>query len=59
MYEGGACVRLFTTVQVMATGIVNGCACRDADATLRLGDLNESAAAGHSSRQPQSAPTWA
>jgi hypothetical protein len=34
-------VRLFTTVQIMATGIVNGCACRDADATLRLGDLNE------------------
>lgn len=25
----------------MATGIVNGCACRDADATLRLGDLHE------------------
>jgi hypothetical protein len=26
----------------MATGIVNGCACRDADATLRLGDLHQS-----------------
>jgi len=39
IYKNGACVRLFTTVQVMATGIVNGCACRDADATLRLGDL--------------------
>jgi hypothetical protein len=25
----------------MATGVVNGCACRDADATLRIGDLNE------------------
>jgi MoaA/NifB/PqqE/SkfB family radical SAM enzyme len=25
----------------MATGVVNGCACRDADATLRLGDVNE------------------
>jgi hypothetical protein len=25
----------------MATGIVNGCACRDVDATLRIGDLNE------------------
>ena len=37
--KNGACVRLFTTIQVMATGIVNGCACRDADATLRLGDL--------------------
>jgi hypothetical protein len=41
IYKNGACVRLFTTVQVMATGIVNGCACRDANATLRLGDLNE------------------
>jgi len=25
----------------MATGIVNGCACRDTDATLRLGDLHQ------------------
>jgi hypothetical protein len=33
--------RLFTTVQIVATGIVNGCACRDADATLRLGDLHK------------------
>lgn len=41
IYKNGACVRLFTTVQVMATGIVNGCACRDANATLRLGDLKE------------------
>jgi hypothetical protein len=41
IYKNGACVRLFTTVQVMASGIVNGCACRDVDATLRLGDLNE------------------
>ena len=41
IYKNGACVRLFTTVQVMATGIVNGCACRDVDATLRLGDFNE------------------
>jgi sulfatase maturation enzyme AslB (radical SAM superfamily) len=39
VYKNGACVRLFTTIQIMATGIVNGCACRDADATLRLGDL--------------------
>lgn len=39
IYKNGACVRLFTTLQVMATGIVNGCACRDADATLQLGDL--------------------
>ena len=41
IYKKGACVRLFTTIQIMATGIVNGCACCDADATLRLGDLKE------------------
>jgi hypothetical protein len=41
IYKNGACVRLFTTIQIMATGIVNGCACRDADATLRLGNLHE------------------
>jgi len=41
IYKKGACVELMTTVQVMATGIVNGCACRDTNATLRLGDLNE------------------
>jgi MoaA/NifB/PqqE/SkfB family radical SAM enzyme len=41
IYKRGACTRLFTTVQVMATGIVNGCACRDVDATLRIGDLKE------------------
>lgn len=41
IYKKGACVRLFTTIQIMATGIVNGCACRDADATLRLGDMHE------------------
>lgn len=40
-YKKGACTLLFTGVQVMATGIVNGCACRDVDATLRIGDLNE------------------
>ena len=32
---------MFTDVQVMATGIVNACACRDVDATLRIGDLKE------------------
>ena len=41
VHKNGACVRLFTQVQIMATGIVNGCACRDTDATLRLGDMNE------------------
>jgi hypothetical protein len=40
IYKNGACALLFTTVQVMATGIVNGCACRDVNATLRIGDLN-------------------
>jgi uncharacterized Fe-S cluster-containing radical SAM superfamily protein len=41
IYKNGACVRLMTTLQIMATGIVNGCACRDVDATLRLGDIND------------------
>jgi MoaA/NifB/PqqE/SkfB family radical SAM enzyme len=41
IYKNGACVRLFTTLQVTASGIVNGCACRDSDATLRLGDLRQ------------------
>jgi hypothetical protein len=41
VYKKGACVRLFTSVQIMATGIVNGCSCRDVDATLRLGDLHQ------------------
>lgn len=41
IYKRGACSHLFTTLQVMATGIVNGCACRDVDATLRIGDLHE------------------
>lgn len=40
-YKSGACSHLFTTYQIMATGIVNGCACRDVNATLRIGDLNE------------------
>ncbi len=40
-YKKGACTLLFTGVQVMATGIVNGCACRDVDATLRIGDLHD------------------
>jgi uncharacterized Fe-S cluster-containing radical SAM superfamily protein len=40
IYKNGPCALLFTTVQVMATGVVNGCACRDVDATLRIGDLN-------------------
>jgi hypothetical protein len=42
VHKNGPCVRLFTAIQIMATGIVNGCACRDPDATLRLGDLHQS-----------------
>ncbi|KIZ41092.1 radical SAM/SPASM domain-containing protein, partial [Rhodopseudomonas palustris] len=41
VYKAGACTLLFDQVQVMATGIVNGCACRDAEATLRIGDLQQ------------------
>lgn len=37
-YKHGACVKLFDSVQVMASGVVNACACRDVDATLRIGD---------------------
>jgi hypothetical protein len=40
-YKRGACSLLFTDYQIMATGIVNGCAARDADATLKIGDMNE------------------
>jgi MoaA/NifB/PqqE/SkfB family radical SAM enzyme len=39
--KSGACVKLFDSVQVMATGIVNGCSCRDVDATLQIGDVQE------------------
>lgn len=38
VYKHGACVKLFDSVQVMASGVVNACACRDVDATLRIGD---------------------
>jgi hypothetical protein len=41
VHKSGACTLLLTTVQVRATGIVNGCSCRDVDTTLRIGDLNE------------------
>jgi sulfatase maturation enzyme AslB (radical SAM superfamily) len=40
-YKRGACALLFTDYQIMATGIVNGCAARDVDASLKIGDLNE------------------
>jgi MoaA/NifB/PqqE/SkfB family radical SAM enzyme len=38
-FKYGACEKLFNSVQVTATGIVNACACRDVDATLRIGDI--------------------
>jgi hypothetical protein len=37
-FKYGACEKLFN-VQVTATGIVNACACRDVDTTLRIGDV--------------------
>jgi len=40
-YKYGACVKLFDSVQVMASGVVNACACRDVDATLRIGDARK------------------
>jgi len=40
-YKKGACSLLFTHLKVMADGVVDGCACRDVDATLQIGDLNE------------------
>jgi MoaA/NifB/PqqE/SkfB family radical SAM enzyme len=40
-YKKGACSLLFTSVQVMANGVVNGCAVKDVEAALRIGDLNE------------------
>jgi len=41
-YKLGPCVKLFDGFQVMATGVVNGCSCRDVDATLQIGDVRES-----------------
>ncbi len=40
-HKNGACVKLFDSVQIMATGIVNACSCRDVDATLRIGDVQK------------------
>ena len=36
----GACRLIFFKLQVMADGTVNACACRDANATLAIGNLN-------------------
>jgi hypothetical protein len=40
-YKFGACEKLFNSVQVTATGVVNACACRDVDASLTIGNVNE------------------
>ncbi len=40
-YKYGACEKLFNSVQVTATGVVNACACRDVDATLQIGDVTK------------------
>lgn len=37
--KNGACSLIFYKMQVMADGRVNACACRDANATLQIGDL--------------------
>src|SRR5262245_42582337 len=44
-YKYGACEKLFNSVQVTATGVVNACACRDVDATLSIGDVSTTALA--------------
>lgn len=41
IYKSGPCVKLFDSFQVTASGIVNGCSCRDIDTTLKIGDINE------------------
>jgi sulfatase maturation enzyme AslB (radical SAM superfamily) len=41
VFKRGACVKLFDSVQVMADGSVNACACRDANATLRIGHVDD------------------
>jgi sulfatase maturation enzyme AslB (radical SAM superfamily) len=38
-YKFGACEKLFNSVQVTASGVVNACACRDVDATLQIGNV--------------------
>ena len=40
-YKKGACSLIFYKNQVMADGIVNACACRDVNATLKIGDLKK------------------
>lgn len=38
-YKKGACTMLFDSIMIMADGTVNGCPCRDVDASLKIGDL--------------------
>lgn len=40
-YKRGACELLFTKPVVLASGEVNACACRDVEAELIVGDLNQ------------------
>ena len=40
IYKNGACSLIFYKNQVMVDGILNACACRDINATLKIGDLN-------------------
>ncbi len=41
IHKRGPCVKLFDGFQVMATGVVNGCSCRDVDATLQIGHIGK------------------
>ena len=41
IYKSGACVKLFDSFQVTASGVVNGCSSRDVDTTLKIGSVNE------------------
>lgn len=38
-YKSGACAKLFDSIQITASGIVNACSCRDVNSTLRIGDV--------------------
>lgn len=40
VYKRGACRLLFSNIQIMSDGRVHGCACRDAEGDLYLGDIN-------------------
>jgi MoaA/NifB/PqqE/SkfB family radical SAM enzyme len=40
-YKKGACAMLFNSIMAMADGTVNGCPCRDVDASLKIGDLHQ------------------